>query len=105
MLRCINSTPVKVFLGEPFRPRDVLGALLAGGGAAVVAVWAPSNALEMTNDELLHKVILQWRAMYLLGVAVVGLILCVPSHPPHLCGCMCVYVHVCVCVPVAWATA
>ena len=66
----------------------MVGSLLAGGGAAVVAVWAPSNTLEMTNHELLHDVILQWRAMYLLGVAIIGLILCaVPFRLPIFALC------------------
>lgn len=61
------------FLGEPFRFRDVIGSCLAGGGAALVAVWAPSDDLQMTSDQLLHRVILQLRFGYLVAVIVVGL--------------------------------
>lgn len=60
------------FLGEPFRSRDVVGSLLAGGGAALIAVWAPSNTLQMTSEQMLHGVILQYRSLYLAGVMVMG---------------------------------
>eukprot|EP00038_Savillea_parva_P026207 m.52260 g.52260 ORF g.52260 m.52260 type:complete len:437 (-) comp7361_c0_seq2:56-1366(-) len=76
-------------LGERFRARDVLGSLLAGGGAALIAVWAPSNTLQMTASHMLHRIILQDRFFYLIAIAGCGFGLfgveqCWKHHPSML---------------------
>lgn len=65
-----NLLIATVFLGEPFRSRDAVGALGCGAGAAVIAIFAPATDLAITHQRLVDGVLLRPAAMVFFAVAV-----------------------------------